>query len=105
MPRHDETTALSPGQLALGTVLIRLPRHPSDVEDDLHEAAVVSRFRGVPDEVLILVAEEIASSACRRSGTFGRVQPQPSPGEVEWMVRAALRVGAELRACRRRSQA
>ena len=106
MPRHDRTAALSPGQLALGTVLVRLPRRPSDAEDaDLHEAAVVSRLRGVPDDVLTLVAEEIAASACRRSGTFGRVQPQPSGSEVERMVRAALQVGAELRSCRRRSQA
>jgi hypothetical protein len=98
MPQPSDDDEPSPGQLALGVALLRLWRRPAELRQaDLCEARIVRKLQDqrIPDEVLMLVAEEIEAIARRRSDA----PEQPNPVEVELMVWAATQASVELELC------
>lgn len=93
------TDELTPGQCELGAVLILLPRHRLDRGKPHHEVLLVSRFAGVPDRILEIVADEIEARCMPPARLFAPQpppRPQPRLAQIERMVRAAMRMEAEV---------
>ena len=92
LPRgQDGQPAYRGGQLALGAVLVDLPRHIFDREKSNHVARVLEALDLVPDDILYLVAEEIdALAECRK------LKCQPRLPEIKNMCAAALRMNASV---------